>query len=196
MIHLFSKRSVFSCLFVLIALTMGATAHQGKIGLYTDTSASDVDATFMPFVSYNITIMYYRSDAGPDGITAAEFKVEVPAGLVVIASFTPSPDVSTTQGDIAVGISCSYAGCTGSGNDYTLIGTVTVLPLVATLIQIRILGSENLPDGVAVEPKVTMCDDPERTIVDVLGGLFCSPNGACWRGTESESWGAIKQLYK
>lgn len=189
------KRLAMAAL-ILIALTTGAFAHVGSIGIYTNTSATDCDMTFTPFLNADLTIMYYSSDAGPDGITAAEFKMEVPAGLVVISSFTPSPEVSVTLGTIDVGIACSYTGCTGSGNPYTLVGTVSVLPFSAAPVTLKILGSDNLPAGATVEPRVSMCDDPVRTIVGVLGGWFSGPDGTCNVGTESKSWGAIKELYK
>lgn len=188
------KRLTMTAL-ILIALTTGAFAHVGSIGLYTDTGATDCDATFTPYVGADIYIMYYSSDSGPDGITAAEFKLEVPAGQMVISSFTPTTGV-LPLGLIDTGIACSFTGCTGAGNPYTLIGTVNVLPFVATPVTLKILGSENLMPGDTVEPRVSMCDDPERTIVGVLGGWYSSPDGSCNVGTESKSWGAIKGMYK
>ena len=188
------KRLTITAL-VLIALTTGAFAHQGSIGLYTDTAAIDCDMTFTPYLGADITIMYYKSDAGPDGLTAAEFMVEVPAGLMVISTFTPSPDVSVTLGDIATGIATSFTGCTGSGNDYTLIGTLSVLPFASTPMQIKVLTSTVIT-APPYEPRVSMCDDPARTIVGVLGGWFTAPDGSCNVGTESKTWGAIKEMHK
>lgn len=180
---------------ILIALTTGAFAHQGSIGLYVDTAANDCDVTFAPYLSTNITVMYFRSDAGPDGITAAEFRVDAPAGLIVISSFAPSPEVSVTLGTIDAGIATSFTGCTGTGVDYTLIGTMSVLPMVATPMQLKVLASGGIT-APPYEPRVSMCDDPARTIVGVLGGWFTSPDGTCNVGTESKSWGAIKEMYK
>ena len=51
---------------LLITLTTGAVAHEGSIGLYTDMGATDCDETFIPFTATPITIIYFRSDAGPD----------------------------------------------------------------------------------------------------------------------------------
>jgi len=186
------KRLTMTAL-ILLALTTGALAHEGSIGMYTDVSATDCDMTFGPFVTANITIMYYRSDSGPDGITAAEFKVDVPAGMMAIQSFTPSPDVSVTLGDISTGIACSYAGCTGTGSDYTLVGTLAVLPMVATPIQIRVLASNNIT-WPPYSPRVSICEG-SRPIVSVLGGWFTGPDGTCSVGTEESTWGAIKDMY-
>ncbi len=180
---------------ILIALTTGAFAHQGSIGLYVDTAANDCDLDFTPYIAASITIMYFRSDAGPDGITAAEFRVEAPAGLIVISNFAPSPEVSVTLGAIDAGIATSFTGCTGTGVDYTLIGTMEVLPLVAAPMQLKVLASGAIT-WPPYAPRVSMCDDPARTIVGVLGGWFTSPDGTCNVGTESKSWGAIKEMYK
>ena len=180
---------------LIIALSTGAVAHEGSIGLFTDSGANDCDATLVPFVGFPITIMYYKSDSGPDGIFAAEFKLEVPAGQVVISSFTPSPAISVTLGDIGTGIACSYGGCTGAGSDYTLVGTVEIMSFVATPVQMRILQADALP-APPYAPRVAMCDEPARTIVGVLGGWFTAPDGTCNVGTEEKTWGAIKEMYK
>ena len=188
------KRLTIAAL-ILIALTTGAFAHQGSIGLYFDTAADDCDMSFAPYISASITVMYFRSDAGPDGITAAEFRVEAPAGLIVISNFAPSPEVSVTLGAIDAGIATSFTGCTGTGVDYTLIGTMDVLPLVDAPMQLKVLASGAIT-WPPYAPRVSMCDDPARTIVGVLGGWFTSPDGTCNVGTESKSWGAIKEMYK
>jgi hypothetical protein len=189
------KRLTIAAL-ILIALTTGAFAHQGSIGLYVDTAHNDCDWTFAPYQAIPIVIMYFRSDAGPDGITAAEFRVEVPGGgsMIVISSFTPSPGVLTI-GTIDAGIATSFTGCTGTGVDYTLIGTMSVLPFVVTPMQLKVLASGAIT-APPYEPRVSMCDDPARTIVGVLGGWFTNPDGTCNLGTESKSWGAIKEMYK
>lgn len=193
------KRLTMAAL-LIIALSTGAVAHQGSIGLYTTTTAAtggDCDDTINPFSQYEIAIVYFRSDSGPDGIFAAEFKLEVPnPGVdVSIGSFVPSAAVSVTMGDLGTGIACSYAFCTGSGDDYTLIGTATITSFIFTPFQMRILAA----DGIAAppyDPRVAMCDDPERTIVGVLGGWFSTPDGTCTLGTEEKTWGAIKEMYK
>ena len=179
---------------LLAALTTGAMAHQGSIGLYTNTSGADCDATLTPYVGYDVTIMYYRSDAGPDGITAAEFKVGAPPTMV-LGAFTKSPSVSITLGDIATGLSASFIGCTGTGSNYVLIGTVNVIALGATPMMLQVLQSDGLPVG-PFAPRVSMCDDPQRTIVGVLGGYFTTPDGTCNISTEEKTWGAIKEMYR
>ena len=185
---------------LIIALTTGAVAHEGSIGMFTTETAEsggDCDFSLNPFAQYPISIMYFRSDSGPDGIFAAEFKLEVPAGVVVISGFEPSAAVSITLGDIGTGIACSYAGCTGTGSDYTLIGTVTVtlLDFGAPPVQLRIVQADGIP-APPYAPRVAMCDEPARTIVGVLGGYFTSPDGSCAVGTEEKTWGAIKEMYR
>jgi hypothetical protein len=188
------KRLTMTAL-ILVALTTGALAHQGSIGLYTNTSGTDCDATLTLYVGYDVTIMYYKSTSGPDGITAAEFKVGVPPGTMILGAFTKSPSVSITLGDIGTGISCSFVGCSGTGSNYVLIGTVSVIALAATPMMMQVLQSDGLPVG-PFAPRVSMCDDPARTIVGVLGGYFTTPDGTCNIATEEKTWGAIKDMYR
>lgn len=178
---------------LLIAMTTGAIAHQGSIGLYTDTTAGDCDMTMVPYVAVDITIMYYRSDGGPDGITAAEFKVDAP-GTMILGTFTPSPDVSATMGAINTNLACTFAGCTGSGQDYVLIGSVAITALGAMPMMLQVLASDGLPSA-PYEPRVSVCEYP-RPIVGVLGGYFTMPDGTCNIATEAKTWGAIKEMYK
>jgi len=177
---------------LLIALTTGAIAHQGSIGLYTDTSAMDCDVTLTPYVGYDVTIMYFKSDAGPDGISATEFKIDAP-GTIILGAFTPSPDVSASMGTINTSLAVTFSGCTGSGLDYVLIGTVNIVALGAAPMMMQVMVGDGLLEP-PLEPRVTTCVYP-RPIVGVLGGYFAAPDGGCDIGTEEKSWGAIKDMY-
>ena len=185
---------------LLITLTTGAVAHDGSIGLYTDMSAMDIDMTFVPFLSSEITIMYFKSDAGPNGITAAQFKLEIPSSGLTIQEFVASPEVSVTQGDIGVGILLEFSSCTGVGMDYVFLGTVAVIAFVNEIMILRIVTAEDVvTEDPPVAIRVALCDEV-GTMQAVIGGYFTSPNGTCWNwpwhGTESKSWGAIKSLYR
>ena len=105
---------------LLLVLSTGAFAQFeiGSIGMYTDLTAVDCDYTFTPYVPTDIYVLYYKSTAGPDGITAAEFRLEAPAGLIIVSSFTPSPNVNIPMGEITNGIALAMDGCVGAGDDY------------------------------------------------------------------------------
>lgn len=182
---------------LLVAMTTGAAAHEGSIGLYTDLPGTDCDATWLNYETYDIYVMYFKSDAGPDGIFAAQFKVEPPAAGAFIQSFEPSPDVTVTVGDIAgAGISCSYGACSGGGQDILLIGTMSVFVTVETPLQFMVVASTDInPTDPPIAPRVAICDEA-HTIVAVLGGWYSTPDGSCDTGTEEKSWGAIKDMYK
>ncbi len=191
------KRLTLTAL-LLIVLTVGAVAHEGSIGLYTTQEATDCDATFTPFLSSNIYVMYYKSDAGPDGISGAQFRVEIPAGgSVVVQSFTPHPDINLTIGDIAgAGLSVTYSGCAGAGSDLLLIGTMQVFPMAAGSYTFKVLGSTDInPEEPVLSQRVAICDF-DKTVVGVLGGWYSTPDGSCNVGTEEKTWGAIKEMYK
>ena len=185
------KRLTLTAL-LLIALTTGAIAHQGSIGLYTDTNATACAAVFVPYVGQEVTIMYFRSDSGPDGISAAEFKV-VGTAAVLVGTYTPSAAVSVTQGAITSNLSVALVGCTGSGENYVNLGTVNILVYVPIAEMVQVLAAEGIADP-PFEPRVAICPDP-KPIVGVLGGYF-APNGSCDIGTEEKTWGAIKEMYR
>ena len=182
---------------LVVAMTTGAVAHEGSIGLYNDLLGTDCDATWSAFGSYQIHVLYYKSDAGPDGISGVQFRVQPPADGAIIQSFEPSPDISVTIGDIGTtGISCSYQVCSGTGQDILLIGHINVFTTLSTPFQFVVLASTDInPSDPPVAPRVAICDD-DKTIVAVLGGWFTTPDGSCDIGTEEKSWGAIKDMYK
>jgi hypothetical protein len=137
-----------------------------------------------------------RSDGGPNGIFAAQFKVELPPANLTIQEFIPSPAVSATLGHIGVGISCSFSNCEGAGMDYLLIGKITVVAFADVAMDMKIVVAEDInPENPPVAVRVTMCDE-DRTKHAVLGGWFKTPNGTCNVGTEETSWGAIKEMYR
>jgi hypothetical protein len=180
---------------IVIVLSTGAFAQYeiGSLGIYTDQSATDCDFTFTAFVPTNLVIMYYRSTSGPDGITAAEFRLDAPAATFTVTDFVESPEVSLTFGTISNGIACSFSGCTGTGDDYVVIGTVSILALNTNPATMKIEASNDitLPP---FSPRVAICG-LERPVVAVLGGWFSAPDGTCNVGTEEKSWGAIKEMY-
>ena len=184
---------------LIIALSTGAVSHEGLISPFTDLNGNDCDVTFTPFFSYDVYILYSRGDAGPNGITAAQFKLQLPPSGLTIQEFVPSPAVSATTGNIGVGILLEFASCTGGGMDYLLLGTVTVVAFVNEFMILRIVTAEDVvPENPPVAVRVALCNEV-RTKQAVLGGWFTSPNGTCWwpwpGATESKSWGAIKSMY-
>jgi len=192
------KRLALTAL-LLIVLTVGAVAHEGSIGLFTTQEANDCDATFTPYLSSEIHVMYFKSTSGPDGIAGAHFRVEIPAGgNVVLQSFTLHPNIVLSLGTVdGAGISVSYSGCTGAGADVLLIGTLTVFPMAAGNYTFRVLTATDIPPVIdpPYAPRVAICDEG-RSLRAVLGGWYSTPDGTCNVGTEEKTWGAIKEMYK
>lgn len=180
---------------LLIAVSTTAVAHEGSIGLYTSQAATDCDAAFVPFVAQNVYLVYFRSDAGPNGITAAEFRISYPVGQLFFGTPVWSPAVSLFFGTLEEGQAVSFSGCTGVGQDLLYIGQVPVTLLVAVPFQLKVETSNSIVNP-PFAPRVSMCDDPQRTIVGVLGGYFSAPDGTCNVGVEESSWGAIKGMYR
>jgi len=182
----------------LIVLSAGAGSHVGSIGLYTTEEAIDCDMTFTAFLPSDIYVMYFKSTSGPDGISGAQFRIEMPAsGTVHFQGFETHPNIILTTGDIVGdGISVSYAGCTGTGLDLLLIGKLTVFPMATGDYTFKVLSSLDIhPNDPPFEPRVARCD-LDKTLAGLLGGWFSTPDGSCNVGTEEKTWGAIKEMYK
>jgi hypothetical protein len=181
--------------FLLLTLSTAAIAHEGSIGMYTDLTGTDCDMTFTPYLSFEVSILYYRSDGGPNGITAAQFRVQLPPSGLTIQTFTQSPEVSISLGNITTGITLAFTNCSGAGQDYLLLGTIEVVAFVDQPYDMWIALDEGIdPRNPPVSVRVTMCDSG-RTKHGVLGGWFKSPNGTCSVGIEETTWGAIKGMY-
>lgn len=183
---------VFAVLLVVSAAA--ADAHEGSIGLYTSEAGTDCDATFVPFVAQNVYIVYYRSDAGPDGIRAAEFKISHDPAAVILQTPVWSPSVAVTLGSIGSNMSVSFAGCTGVGIEYLYIGYVPILAYNTNPWMIMVATSDDAVDP-PFSPRVAICDQ-QASIVGVLGGFFSAPEGSCNVAVEETSWGAIKGMYQ
>jgi hypothetical protein len=185
-----------TALILAMMIASGAVAHEGSIGLYTSQSALDCDVDLNPFIPYDITVMYFRSDGGPDGITACEFKVGGFGATPVSITFTPSPEVSATNGDILTSLAISFSNCVGSGDDLVFIGTISLTLLSpAATFSMNVLPSDNLGKP-PYSPRATDCGPlNDRQIYGLLGGWFTSPDGSCLPGTDEATWGAIKEMY-
>jgi len=177
---------------ILLLGVSSAFAHNGSLGIYTSRAAGDCDANVAPFTPTTLSIMYFRSSGGPNGITGAEFRVDNsnPA-QVLVQSVTFRPEVATV-GDISTGIGIGFA-CAGAGESLVWIADFTIFSLGAAPGWVfKILGDPSSQEGDGLN--VSICD-VNRTMQPVLGGWFIATEGACNTGTESRSWGAIKSLY-
>jgi hypothetical protein len=177
---------------VLLIIASTALAHEGSLGLYTSDVATDCDVDPVLFVPFDIYMVYIKSDAGPDGITAFEFKLEKNSDNVVLSGATWQQGF-VPLGDIESGISVATPGCYGSGLDVVPLGTistfVTATPIPADVYLLVVEDPAIAGAGVIV----TTCETG-FPIRQVLGGMFKFQEGLCNIGVEPTSWGAIKVL--
>ncbi|TFG88590.1 MAG: hypothetical protein E4H16_04830 [Candidatus Atribacteria bacterium] len=177
---------------ILSAFAAGVQAHSGSIGLYTDANAADCDMDVPPYVPTNIYVVYFKSDSGPDGITGAEFKVEISNAQVLLLVPVWAPGTMTI-GAVQTGIAVTFGDvCTGSGSATVYLGILPIMSQMAFDWTMRVLASP-----VALEPDnvwVSQCD-ATASLHAVLGGWFHEGDGACTLPVESSSWGAIKSMY-
>ncbi|MBN2185700.1 MAG: hypothetical protein JW746_10270 [Candidatus Krumholzibacteriota bacterium] len=185
-------RKMVLFLMVLAVFATGVQAHGGSIGLYTSALADDCDADVAPFAPFSIFIVYYRSDAGPDGINGAEFKAVFDIPGVNYGVFTP-PAGTLTTGDVSTGIGITFRdGCTGSGSNYVYLGTQQVIALGVFDWTMHVVANPESEPEAGIW--VSRCD-ALKTLAPVLGGWFHEGNGTCTLPTKASSWGAIKSIY-
>lgn len=184
------KLSLSAVLVILLATS--AFAHEGSLGLFVTELANDCDYEPALFEQVTMYMVYYKSDAGPDGIAAFEFKLEV-SSAVQFGSATWQQGF-ITNGDVMDGISVATGGCYGSGVTYAPLGNIKVF-----LTDVSSLGDEYawiVPDpGAEIQSVLVSTCAGGYPLHEVLGGWFLFVEQACNTGIEPVSWGAIKTLY-
>ncbi len=184
------KLSLAAVLIMLLAPL--AIAHEGSLGLYTDATAVDCDRAPVIFVPFNVHMVYFRSDGGPNGITAFEFKIEKNNSNIQISSATWQQGF-ITDGELETGISVACPGCYGAGLSLVPLGTISMFVTSAPLpgdAYIKVVA-----DPGALDPGiwVSTCADG-YPLHEVLGGYFKFQEGSCNIAVEPKSWGAIKAM--
>ena len=141
-------------------------------------------------------IVYYKSDGGPDGITAFEFKLEVSSSIQLATAVWQQGFI--TNGDVMSGISVAAPGCYGSGLTYAPLGQITVF--LVDVSNLRDEYARVIADPFALDPGiwVSTCVQPDYPLHAVRGGWFIFNeffDGGCNTSTAPTSWGAIKTMY-
>ncbi len=186
------KLSLTAVLVILMATCV--CAHEGSLGLFTAETALDCDyKPAAPIEQITLYLVYYKSDSGPNGITAFEFMLEISSNVWFTSATWQQGFI--TNGAVMSGISVASQGCFGSGMTYAPLGNIKVF--LTTLDNFENQYARIVPDPGAEFPHVyiSMCDE-DRTMHEVLGGWFLFNEGACLTGTETTSWGAIKSIYR
>ncbi|MBN1884687.1 MAG: hypothetical protein JW876_04080 [Candidatus Krumholzibacteriota bacterium] len=189
--------------FLVLLLAFGASAHEGSIGLYGTLSHAACDEDITQFVAADITIFYYRSDAGPDGINGAQFMIDMGGAVGAvdyIEQATTWPANTLQLGtSIYTGISTVWQQeCYGASSDWIWIGTINVIWMTTSTKTITVVADPGAIDPSA--PHVSICD-VAKTQVNVLGGFYLAcdptdPSCSCNTATEGSTWGAIKGMYR
>ena len=177
---------------LMILLTTCVSGHEGSIGLYTSEVAADCDYAPAMFEQFDVYVVYIKSDSGPDGITACEFKLDKSTGAINVVSSAWQQGF-VTLGDVESGISVTTQGCYGSGLAVAPLGTIKMFSTTSPLPQAEYI--KVVADPFALEPGiwVSRCIYP-YAIHEVLGGYFKFVKGSCNTSVEPKSWGAIKAL--
>jgi len=179
---------------VLVLCAASVFAHNGSLGFYTSQAATDCDADIAPLTPTYLSLMYIASEDGPDGIHGAEFMIVKSSSQVLYMTQIFNENMIII-GDIANGMQVQFTeGCEGVSQSFVWIGSIQILSLADAPYgwTLKIVGNplSLVGDGLNVET----CSPYQ--MVPVLGGLFVASEGGCSIGSENNSWGMIKSLYK
>jgi len=117
-------RHALAVFVVCVLVALPAHAHNGRIMLFADTTASDCNVDLSTGNITNISLLYIPGD-GPDEIAACDFKLDYPSSGVTLGSVTWPPSAFTI-GALETGITVSFGGCLGP-DDPIWLGTIQVI---------------------------------------------------------------------
>jgi hypothetical protein len=175
--------------FVVVAvMSSGADAAPSKpyVGLFQDQTHSVTSVSPPAFVPFDLWICWLPS---AHGLQATEFQVTFPSNVIRMAT-VQNPDLAILIGCPPPGESYVCAVFTTCQTDWTWTHHLTCMLTVAapSFIEIgppsytTILQAANCESGYPMEP------------VTVLNKFGINQDGVI--GVESETWGAIKSLYR
>jgi hypothetical protein len=169
-----------------ILLFAGSISAQGTayIGVYGDLDHSVCRLDPLQYVGFHAYIMVLPSTRG---MQAAEFTLLLP-GTVISTASVKNPDITVELGSLTGGISVAFGSChTG----WTYLYDMTLLCLAT------VPGYIGLSGDISINPPifaVASCEagyPSEPVIYHAPLALF----QACNIGTQTSTWGAIKNLF-
>ena len=170
-----------------IAISAGSVnaGPQTLIGLYVD-SGHTVCRQDIPVPYQQFTVWVYVLP-GDDGMICAEYRLSAPSWLI-IAGTTVNPAHSIALGDNFTGVTICFAGCQ---SDWTWTYQFNMFPM-----------SSGIPDYMNVLPYPNyglnayncLPGYPIEEMI-VLNNLGLNRDCDITVGTETVSWGAIKNMY-
>jgi len=113
---------------VCVLAAFPAQAHNGRIMLFADTTASDCNVDLATGNITSISLLYIPGD-GPDEIAACDFKLDYPSSGVTLGLVTWPPSAFSI-GTLETGSSVSFGDCLGSGGPIWL-ATIQVINISA-----------------------------------------------------------------
>jgi len=176
----------------LVLIAIPAAAQQGYLGLFGDPQGENC------FLLDNVPglVSVYVVHMDSPGASAAEFMVDLGTQQMVFLADVPTPGY-VTIGTSTTGVAIGYAGCVASPNvvlrmDFFANGLSAPCSVIELL--------EN-PDSGQIQ--VVDCEADGYNLVPVEGrGMFINPNENCEDcglvpvGTEQNTWGSLKSIFR
>lgn len=145
------------------------------------TTCENFGAAYTPFP------VYLMLEPGPDGAFAAEYRLSVPASLIVQVT-NPSADISVAMGDATNGDGISLGFLTCQSETFVVYDFM-MFPMDVNPGQIIV--EANLATGKLI---IATCEEPLRPEVDAVVYNYYGWHEGCVIGTKESSWGAIKSM--
>jgi hypothetical protein len=157
---------------------------QAYIGVYGDEGHSVCSVNPALYTPFDVWIWILP---GYLGVQAAEFQVNFPATIVTTQTIT-NPEISVGLGTLTGGISVAFFTC---HYDWVYTHHLTCLAIGATPGAIQLAGDSSVHPPLFV---IATCEEgfPYGTLVYLNALAVFQP---CVIGTQSSSWGAIKNLF-
>ena len=166
-----------------IALFAAPVSAQ-MMSVWADAEMASCEVFGTAYVTFPVFLML---EPGPDGAFAAEYRLSVPAGLLVQVT-NPAADISVAMGDATngAGISIGFLSCR---TETAVVYDFVMFPMDA--VPAYIMVEPNADTGKLI---VATCEEPLRPEIPCAVYNYFGWNDACVVGTKESSWGAIKSL--
>ena len=159
---------------LLIACVGLADAHDGYVGIYADSNGTAPCVTIPPLQARLLYVLAKLDGTSANGITGAEFRIEVENPDGWMFSYYPPPaqilvgnpvDLDPADPDDGSGLSIALASCLPPANGIVSLGTLLAFNMSGDATRLSIKRHSTPTNAYYPCPLFTLCDAPEYTSV-------------------------------
>ena len=178
---------------VIVIMVAGEVNAQtgGTVGIFSDQEGMQCNIFDNGPTTFSVYVVHIHWN----GVSGIRFTAAVPECATGVSWQSDVPSFAATTGNSQTGVTVSY----GSGCVYSLLTTV---------LRINLLGSGTTPDCCVFQaepfpgdPVIEVVDCRQNLLeaypnVSTINGNFFNCDCEAWIPVRSQSWGAIKAIYK